>query len=65
MIQPELTKDQQRVLYFHEQIGEVYEKHLPIILLVVVMGIILDTNEVFSLAMFYCYVISNFLLDYV
>jgi hypothetical protein len=43
----------------------VYEKHLPVIFILAVLGIILETNEVISLAMFYCYIISNLMLDYV
>lgn len=34
------------------------------IFVIVVMGILTGCCEVFSLAMFFCYVISTFLLDY-
>lgn len=53
------------MLYFHEQIVEVYERHLPPILILITMGILVQTNEVFTLGMFYFYVISSLMLDYV
>lgn len=51
-------------MYFYQQVVDVYEKYLPIIISVVVMGILTQNCEVFSLAMFFCYIISTFLLDY-
>lgn len=63
-MQPELTPDQTRVMYFHGQTVEVYEKYLPTIMIVVTMAILVETCEVFSLAMFFCYIISNLMLDY-
>ena len=51
-------------MYFYNQIVDVYEKYLPIIMTMIVMGILTDCCEVLSLALFFGYILSTFMLDY-
>lgn len=46
------------------EIKLLFEQYLPVIMCVVVLGIMTGSTEVFSLAMFFCYLFSEVIFNY-
>lgn len=60
----EPNDEQKRYLYLYQQVNEIFGEYLPILFCTLLLGILTGSTLVFTLAMFFCYVFSTTIFNY-